>query len=100
MEAWLTVNETRIALGSVGPTFCYVRELQNLPTDSRGVLELIVDGETTVWDVTLPDGAVPFDHRVEIDFGRHCPERQNQTDDGPQPPKFPVFDTKEDLTLL
>jgi len=90
VEAWLSVSGKRIALGSVGPTFFYVREGQELPEGSTGNLELIVDHTPIVWRVKLPNGAVPFELRIEFEIDVPSTRR----DGGCGPLQLPSFGPK------
>ena len=96
VEAWLTVNGKRIAVGSVGPTFFYAREGQELPEGCTGNLELIVDHTPIVWRVKLPRGAVPFDLRIEFEID--VPDTNR--DGGCGPLQLPNFEPKTQRDLF
>jgi hypothetical protein len=61
----LAVGRNVFPLASIGPSDMELREARELPPSDAEII-LSVDGNETRWRVYLPNGAVPFETRVDF----------------------------------
>jgi hypothetical protein len=67
----LVIRDRRIPIAQVGPGFAMLREPIEIQPGEKAVLIMTVDGREHKWKITLKNGAVPFDRKVEYVINRY-----------------------------
>lgn len=65
VRLYLAIGTRQLGLSHIGPDHVLLREPVNLEPCEADVIS-IIDGTEYRWRVFLVNGAVPFDHEVEI----------------------------------
>ena len=76
----LVVGDRELPLSKIGPSYAVLRDEEEIPAGTKGIIFLIVDGREHRWDVIVRRGTVPFDKKFFFDITR-----------GPERPLFNPF---------
>ncbi|MBS0264099.1 MAG: hypothetical protein JSS02_19340 [Planctomycetes bacterium] len=63
----LVIGDREMPLTKIGPSYAVLRDEEEIPAGTRGIIFLVVDGREHRWDVILRHGTVPFDRKFFFD---------------------------------
>lgn len=89
----LVAGNQRLELASIGPEQITTRTPSEL-APGPAQLEVTIEGRTEVYDVQLPNGAVPFEDVILVQVPHHAP---SPSVPGPNAKAFATSDWPDDL---
>lgn len=70
----LIVGEREMPLAKIGPGYAVLRDAEEIPAGTEGMIFMVVDGRKHYWHVVLRHGIVPFEKKFFFNTTRE-PER-------------------------